>query len=559
MKINNQDLYEAIGEISSDKITTAEDYRPRLVITRWQLLAPVAACFAIIAIAAALILPENGIFSGNRDVEKGVYFDGVVTRISGSGMLVDSEEVGLVSVSIPESGGEVMFYVGDTVKINHCGMVLDSFPVQLVEVYSVNMVSRDRRPGDYFAVEWTEDTEGLDESLLSFRIAQGYTKYAADLNGDGSLELIYITPGFTSGVYTNMVVVHDFANDEWHILMGFGRAKKLSLENGKIIVTPYFYANDDVTEDIQGVLGFVDGKLVASIVTDITGDGKCDFIFMTAEESESTDIYNWHINVYDQANDEWYFMTYARQTVLFVQNGKIMVAQYDESRRNVLGELILANGELVIIGMNKYTPFDYWPTEDAPIPDGIYLGMPVSLVYEMFGAPDYQASGLMWFGYSDVGIFDDMGTGVIRRFNNWNVHDLVTIAVIQNYVVGAPTGIVHFESHEIIEFNGDESGFTVRVLSLWEGFLPDGQNDVQRVVCLFRDIEITFAKVNGFYSMTTLNDRGEVYGEDSKREVLENWNTQKAMNFFISEDETPDMTTAPVTTTVPPGVPFRIS
>jgi hypothetical protein len=54
-------------------------------------------------------------------------------------------------------------------------------------------------------------------------------------------------------------------------------------------------------------------------------------------------------------------------------------------------------------------------TLSSDILDKIYLGMPTADVYGLFGEPDYQASGLMWFGYNDVGIFDVMDSFTENR------------------------------------------------------------------------------------------------------------------------------------------------
>ncbi|MDR0293000.1 MAG: M56 family metallopeptidase [Oscillospiraceae bacterium] len=133
--------------------------------------------------------------------------------------------------------------------------------------------------------------------------------------------------------------------------------------------------------------------------------------------------------------------------------------------------------------------------------DKAYLGMTAAEVYALFGEPDFQASGLMWFGYDDVGVFDPgfSAAGVIERISfsggkSWSVIDLVSAAVIQHYADDTSAGAYPAERHQIVSLDASESGFTAEGISQYELYLPDGEYDVRRVKWAYSNFNMTFAK-----------------------------------------------------------------
>ena len=150
-------------------------------------------------------------------------------------------------------------------------------------------------------------------------------------------------------------------------------------------------------------------------------------------------------------------------------------------------------------------------TLDTDILSKVYLGMTNEEVYALFGYPDFQASGLMWYGYTDVGVFDPSfsATGVIERIslNNgkeWDMHELISAAVIQHNdgQYYAPAGSHPTEAHTILALDADKNRFTVYIMSLWETFLPNGEYDVREVGGTHAPLALTFTKnQNGDYEL----------------------------------------------------------
>ena len=141
--------------------------------------------------------------------------------------------------------------------------------------------------------------------------------------------------------------------------------------------------------------------------------------------------------------------------------------------------------------------------------DKIYLGMTNDEVSELFGEPDYHASGLMWFGYDDVGTFNPGINGRIDQINiadkNWSIDELIITAVKQQsdgpYYVH--DGAYPTEAHTILSLDANKDGFTVYIMSLWTTFLPDGDYNVREVGGTHSPLALTFTKnQDGDYELT---------------------------------------------------------
>lgn len=164
-------------------------------------------------------------------------------------------------------------------------------------------------------------------------------------------------------------------------------------------------------------------------------------------------------------------------------------------------------------------PFNVNENQPLGILDKIYLGMTNEEVYELFGVPDFQASGLMWYGYNDIGIFDpSFGfNGLIERITlangwSWSVHDLINAAVKRQNMPDVSTDDVSFEWHEIVDLEATERGFTVNVISQYERYLPDGEYNVRRTKWAYSHIELAFAKNEEYdYVLTSYNSDDNVW------------------------------------------------
>jgi len=147
---------------------------------------------------------------------------------------------------------------------------------------------------------------------------------------------------------------------------------------------------------------------------------------------------------------------------------------------------------------------------DTNILDRVYLGMTDAEVYKLFGEPDFSASGVMWYGYDDIGVFDPgfNALGVIERISltdikTWSMHDLIKAAILQHYAddisngeypVGANAGAYPAEWHEIVSLEANANEFTVEGIAQYELYLPDGEYDVRRVKWDYANIKMTFTK-----------------------------------------------------------------
>jgi hypothetical protein len=149
----------------------------------------------------------------------------------------------------------------------------------------------------------------------------------------------------------------------------------------------------------------------------------------------------------------------------------------------------------------------------AEILDKIYLGMTVAEVHDLFSEPDFHASGLMWFGYNDVGIFNPtvIGTnGIIDEISltngtKWSMYELINSAVIHHNrgKYQEPDGIYPTESHIILALDANPRGFTAYVISLFNNYLPDGEYNVRSVSGGMTPLALTFEKnQNGYYGLT---------------------------------------------------------
>jgi len=158
-------------------------------------------------------------------------------------------------------------------------------------------------------------------------------------------------------------------------------------------------------------------------------------------------------------------------------------------------------------------------TASSDMLNKIYLGMTNEEVYALFGEPDYHASGLMWYGYNNVGTFDpSFGfNGLIERISldngwSWSIHDLISAEVKRHNTYDAPIGEVPFEWHEIVDLEATERGFTVKVISQYEHYLPDGEYNVLRTKWEYSHMELSFAKNKNYeYVLTSYSSDNNVW------------------------------------------------
>jgi len=123
----------------------------------------------------------------------------------------------------------------------------------------------DEFPGVLFS--WTSEKVTVTEVGETKDLFWGmpvWNVYLADLNGDGLPELC-ATNGFGSGIYSQAIIVHDYANSQQYIL--HDRAAydyTLSLENGYLVVTQTRSHMKPGSEEITGVgsLEIINGELV---------------------------------------------------------------------------------------------------------------------------------------------------------------------------------------------------------------------------------------------------------------------------------------------------------
>jgi hypothetical protein len=177
---------------------------------------------------------------------------------------------------------------------------------------------------------------------------------------------------------------------------------------------------------------------------------------------------------------------------------------------------------------------------DTNILDKIYLGMPNTEVYDLFGEPDFAASGLDWYGYNEVGTFDPEFSGTVRRISltngtNWVLFDLINTAVKRHNVSDAPTGEFPAHSYRVISQDANPNNITVQIRSLYETYLPNGQYDVSRIRQVYADLELSFMKnSSGEYELTSYRETSaRLYSMDIDLASLERQNHEQAMYFFV--------------------------
>ena len=132
----------------------------------------------------------------------------------------------------------------------------------------------------------------------------------------------------------------------------------------------------------------------------------------------------------------------------------------------------------------------------------IYLGMTNENVFTLFGEPDFHASGLVWYGYTNIGIFDPMGTtGLVERISlnngiSWSVRELISTAVKQHYAghFYEPDGSFATEAHTILALDANPQRFSAYVVSLFMNYLPDGEDDVREISGGHSHIVLTFER-----------------------------------------------------------------
>ncbi|MDD4075606.1 MAG: M56 family metallopeptidase, partial [Eubacteriales bacterium] len=151
----------------------------------------------------------------------------------------------------------------------------------------------------------------------------------------------------------------------------------------------------------------------------------------------------------------------------------------------------------------------------------VYLGMPCADVYDLFGEPDFQASGLMWFGYNNVGVFDPGWTpgGVIGRIQaggkDWSVFNLIIDAIMQKFSNGISAEEYSAVWYEITALNADANGFTVEGTAQYERYLPDGEYNVRRTYWEYSHFTLTYTKNTDFDYVLASSDMkaGWIWGK----------------------------------------------
>jgi len=269
-------LYRKIerGEIPMNK--------PAPKILKWLPLMT-AACMLIVATAVFLPmfgalreqLPPEG---GNIDYLNEPNFTGAVVSVYENGGILIKTEAGnpypdstLITSSVI-AGDE--FFVGDIVTVYYDGMLMESYPVQIRTPHAIELISRDRRHGDYYADEWVFDAYethylntpdwaetfvwtngqvsavyGNDEQFLFSTNGIIGGIFVADLTGDGKIDFIYL---YFDGSY-EYIMLYDYVNDTSYSIMNIKDTYRLSLDNGKIMV-------NETT-----VLSFMGGRLVTAV------------------------------------------------------------------------------------------------------------------------------------------------------------------------------------------------------------------------------------------------------------------------------------------------------
>jgi len=175
--------------------------------------------------------PGHGL--GNEDA---VSFEGVVTFVNvGGGLLVDADITGYDKFWV--SGVRDTFYVGDHVKIFYDGMVLDSAPAQITAL-NIELISRDRRIGDYYAYEWDFNKTpafylNSFPHLLNFNPDDGnITVYKDGSINDGDNNVLASFPGTN---FEKVFIVDYFGNNNPTLIAQYKQDHQSKL-NDRILV-----------------------------------------------------------------------------------------------------------------------------------------------------------------------------------------------------------------------------------------------------------------------------------------------------------------------------------
>ena len=170
------------------------------------------------------------------------------------------------------------------------------------------------------------------------------------------------------------------------------------------------------------------------------------------------------------------------------------------------------------VSSGTYSTDDVATAIDYDIRSQLYLGMTNEEVYALFGEPDYHGSGMMWYGYNDIGTIDPgfSSTGLVEWISLkddgtvWSVYDLINTEVIQHnyarfYVSsgGDTDGVYPTQSHVLLALDADNNGFTAYIVSLYSNYVPDGEYDVREVGGTHAPLALTFVKnANGNYKIS---------------------------------------------------------
>ncbi|MCL1866069.1 MAG: YobA family protein [Oscillospiraceae bacterium] len=554
-------LFKAIGMVGDDKVTEVEqmlanknkkivvdttdtisDRRHKTVVYRF--MPAMLALFLLIggSIAAGVYMSgKNPVLDGNNTTETSgtsgmsentdysvntigeeYSFTGVVIKVYSNEILVMSDDMyknldnsTQTYVSTKYADGE--FYVGDTVEVFYNGFILDSYPSQLGEVYSVHVMSRDRRPDDYYAFEWDVSDESGEKVRGGTGIGVGMGTFMYDV------ETVFDEE--TEEYIFNTATISELCED--------GTKRELFKSVGRTVY-----------------------------VADMNGDGFPEFCFIgnrpTYESLKQGAFHEPQIVVYDYHNDKFYYAGFTNQNQnlyhsLSLENGKIMVTRVIPNRSYTpppYAVLAVVDDELVDVIITTTTVSDGEDVPDAPpippeILDELYLGMTESQLHSILGQPQWYHERSLHIAPYEIGTFflnsyfdESLNMNLVTSFDIgydgiWSMDDLITKAVKSNHLEEQPTGTVLFVSYRITEIDADKDGFTVKVISQAERFLPDGEFDVKTVYESLQEIEMSFVKSNVVYGMYELTSYNANNVKHDLRETLKESNRVQAMEFFV--------------------------
>ena len=176
--------------------------------------------------------------------------------------------------------------------------------------------------------------------------------------------------------------------------------------------------------------------------------------------------------------------------------------------------------------------------------DNLYIGMSREEVYTLLGEPDGFASGLRWFEYNDVGVFDpfyqepylDTMASINAYGKEWDSYILIRDA-IQERFSNKESGF-YTQQHEIMKITADKKSFTVEVLAAYAYYEPNGDYDVKMSSGSVTPIRLTFEKdKNNDYQLSSfyVGKGNEDWGWDggSAIDSLQKRNYESAMEGII--------------------------